>query len=116
MIPVENDYTYDIDDIGPDFKELNVRQIVEARNGVFQEMRKELKVTTNHEIQKCNLDRRSITKEKLIHWLETVCFILDSCSVPLLENAVPLAEKIGELQEDMINKQARILELQRELI
>ena len=116
MIPVSNDYTGGIDDIGPDFKELSVHQIVEARNGVFQEMRKELKVTTNHEIQKCNLDKRSVTKDKLIHWLETVCFILDSCCVPLLENAVPLVEKVGELQEDMIDRQARILELQRELI
>jgi hypothetical protein len=84
MIPVSNDYTDGIDDIGPDFKELNDHQIVEARNGVFEEIRKELKVITNHKIQKRYLDRRSVTKDKFIHWLRTVCLISDSCSVPLL--------------------------------
>ena len=118
MIPVANEYTDIIDEVGclQSFKEVNVRQIVEARNAVFEEIRKELNVSTNHEIQECNLDKPRITKARLIHWLETVCWIVDSCSVPLLQNAVPLVDKVSELQEDMIHRQAKVLELQRELI
>ena len=52
----------------------------------------------------------------LIEWLETVSYILDSFCVPLLENAVPIADRIGKLQEDKIDDQAKILELQRDLI
>ena len=118
MIPVQNDYTDIVDEVGclQSFKEVNVRQIVEARNAVFEEIRKELNVSTNHEIQECNLNKPRITKARLIHWLETVCWILDSGSVPLLQNAVPLVDKVSELQEDKINRQAHVLELQRELI
>ena len=117
MIPVQNHHVEGLDDImGPAFKELYVRQIIETRNSVFNELRSELNVSNNHDIQACHLNKRSVTKDKLIGWLETVCLILDSFSVPFLENAVPLAERIGELQEEKIEDQARILELQRELI
>jgi hypothetical protein len=79
-------------------------------------MCKELNISNKQNIQACNLNKRSVTKEKLSGWLETVCYILDSFSVPLLETAVPIVECIGELQEEKIDDQARILELQRDLI
>ncbi len=117
MIPVQNQHVSRLDDIiGPTFKELYVRQIVEARDSVFQDMCNDLNVTDHHSIQACNLNKRSVTKDKLVGWLETVCYILDSFSVPLLQNAVPFVERIGELQEDKIQDQATILELQREVI
>ena len=79
MLPVSNDHVDGLEDIPAEtFKELYVRQIVEARNSVFEDMCKELKITNHHHIQKCYLDKPSITKAKLIGWLETVCFILDS--------------------------------------
>ena len=117
MLPVSNDHVDGLEDIPAEtFKELYVRQIVEARNSVFEDMCKELKITNHHHIQKCYLDKPSITKAKLIGWLETVCFILDSNCVPLLENAVPIVDRVAKLQEDKIDDQARILELQRDLI
>ena len=36
--------------------------------------------------------------------------------MPLLENAVPIVDRIGELQEDKIDDQAKILKLQHDLI
>ena len=117
MLPVENNHVNGLDDIlGTDFKELYVRQIIAARDSVFGEMCKELNITDHHNIQACNLNKRSVTKEKLIGWLETVCYVFDSFSVPLLEKAVPIVERIGELQEEKIDDQAKILELQRDLI
>ena len=118
MIPVQNDHVDLLDDHIPaeTFKELYVRQIVAARNSVFGDMFNVLKISNPHHIQKCYLDKPSITKAMLIGWLETVCYILDSSCVPLLKNAVPIVDRIGKLQEDKIDDQARILELQRDLI
>ena len=117
MHPVQNDHVDGLDDIPAEtFKEMYVRQILAARDSVFGDMCKELKISNHHHILKCYLDRTTITKAKLIGWLETVCYIFDSFSVPLLENAVPIVDRVGELQEDKIDDQARILELQRDLI
>ena len=117
MLPVQNKHVDGLDDIPAEvFKELYVRQIIAARDSVFGDMFDELKISNPHHIQRCYLDKPSITKAKLIGWLETVCFILDSCSVPLLLNAVPIVDRVGELQEDKIDDQAKILELQRDLI
>ena len=117
MLSVSNDHVDRLDDIiGPVFKEMYVRQIIEARNSFFDEIHKDLKVDNDNCIQACYLNRKSITKDKLVRWLETVCYILDSFSVPLLQNAVPLVDRVTELQEEKIEDQARILELQRELI
>ena len=93
-----------------------MRQIVQARDSVFGDICKDLNITNPHHIQACHLNKRSVTKEKLIGWLETVCYILDSFSVPLLQNAVPIVQRVCELQEGKIDDQARILELQRDLI
>ena len=117
MLPVHNDHVNGIDDIdGSAFKETYVRQIIDARDNVFGEMCKELNVTNHHHIQACNLNKRSVTKEKLVGWLETVCYILDSFSIPLLENPVPIVERVCELQEEKIDDQAKILKLQHDLI
>ena len=44
-------------------------------------MHYDLNVTDNEHIQAVNLNRRTITKEKLVTWLETVCYIRDSWTV-----------------------------------
>ena len=101
MLPVHNQHVEGLDDvIGQPFKELYVSQIVAARDSVFSDMCKELNISNKQNIQACNLNKRSVTKEKLSGWLETVCYILDSFSVPLLETAVPILERTGELHEE----------------
>ena len=116
MLPVQNEIVDFMDDIdGQDFKEIWVKQIVDARNSIFSEMCKELNITSHHHIQECYLNKRSVTKEKLIRWLETVCFILDSHAVPLLQNALPVVVRIDELREEKIEDQSTIIKLQQDL-
>ena len=116
MLPVENDHVDGLEGIGETaFKELNVRQINAARDSVFADMCKELNVTNGRHIQACNLKKKSVTKEKLVGWLETVWYIFDSFCVPLLDNAARIVDRIDELREDKIDDQAKIIELQRDL-
>lgn len=117
MIPVKNHHVQDLEDIkGPVFKDLYVQQIVKARDSIFNEMCEELSITNNHDIQSCYLNKRTVSKEKLSNWLETVCYILDSFSVPLLKNAVPIVERISVLQKEKIDDQEKIIKLQDEVI
>ena len=117
MLPVDNKHVEGLKDIPVEsFKEMYVRQIVAARESVFNDICGKLNISNHHHIQRCFLEKKSITKDMLIGWLETVSYILDSFSVPLLENAVPIVDRISELQGDKINDQAKILELQRDLI
>jgi hypothetical protein len=63
MLPVSNDNVNKMDDVnGAVLKEMNVRQIIEARNSVSEEMRNELKVNSNHCIQACYLNRKQLLK------------------------------------------------------
>jgi hypothetical protein len=66
------------------------------------------------------LNERTLPKEKLAEWLETVCFILDSFSVPLLKNAVTSIDRstkrIDELQKEKIDDQKKIIQLKDEVI
>ena len=62
------------------------------------------------------LAKRSVTKEKLASWLETVCCILDQHVVPWLEKAASLPKDISVLKNEKITDQERILTLQNQLI
>ena len=67
-----------------------------------------------------HLNKRLVTKENLAGWLETVCYILDSFSVPLLKKAARTidrdTERIVELQKEKIDDQKTIIQLQQEVI
>ena len=74
MLPLQNKQVDSLDLIvGEDFKELYVQQIVQARDSVFTEMCRELNISDFQNIQAVNLNKGSVTKEKLTGWLETVC-------------------------------------------
>ena len=49
-----------------------MKQAVDARDAIFAEKGNELNITNDHHIQKRFLDKRNVTKDKLIRWLETV--------------------------------------------
>ena len=52
MLPVQNEHVDGLDDIPPEtFMELSVHQIIDARNSVFDDMRKELKIFDNQFVQ-----------------------------------------------------------------
>ena len=57
----------------------------------------------------CNLNEKSVIKEKLIEWLETLCCLLDSFSDPLLWT------DWGAAGGKNIDDQAKILEHLRDL-
>ena len=82
MLPVQNDHVDSLDRIvGEEFQEPMFFKMLKQRipDSVFSEMRNDLKYVINNEhIQAVNLNRRTITKEKLVTWLETVCYIRDS--------------------------------------
>ena len=67
-----------------------------------------------------HLNKRSVTKENLAGWLETVCYILDSFSVPLLKKAARTidrrTERIDELHKEKIDDQKTIIQQQQEVI
>ena len=94
--------------------------MISASDSVFREMYKELNVDNIEIIKQCHLNKRSVPKEKLAEWLETVCYILDSFSVPLLKNAVSTidrnAERIDELQKEKIDDQKTIIQLKDEVL
>ena len=74
--------------VNGEFNMLNVSQVITATDSVFREMSKELNIDNDCMIKQAHLNKRTVPKEKLAEWLETVCYILDSFSVPLLKNAV----------------------------
>ena len=99
MLPCQNEITDIMDDmVGCGHKEMYMRQIVDARDAIFAEICKELKTDNHHHVQRCFLNKPHITKDKLIRWLETVCFILDSNVVPLLDAGNEIIERVTELR------------------
>ena len=79
-------------------------------------MCKELKTENRHHIQRSFLNKPQITKDKLIRWLETVCYILDSNAVPLLYAGKEVIERVTELREQKIEDQDTIIGLQQKLL
>ena len=99
--------------VNGEFNMLNVSQVITATDSVFREMSKELNIDNDCMIKQAHLNKRTVPKEKLAEWLETVCYILDSFSVPLLKNAVSSidlsAKRIDELQKEKIEDQNKII-------
>ena len=50
------------------------------------------------------MDIRSITKEKLIKWLEAACYLLDTCAIPLIDKAAKKVSKIKQLLEEKMDE------------
>ncbi len=96
MLPLDNKHVENLEDpIDQVFHELYVDQVKKARNSVFDEIQHEIKVNSYQDIRSCYLmNKRSVTKEKLCNWLETVCCILDQFSIPWLDIASPLVVEV----------------------
>ena len=82
MLSCENEITDLMDDMqGLGYKEMYYRQVVAARDAIYAEMCGVLKTQNLDRVQLCYLDKPHITKNTLIRWLETICFILDRSAV-----------------------------------
>ena len=99
---------------------LYVSQTLSARDSIFKEMYEELNVHDGSSLKQNDFIKRTVPKEKLAQWLETVCQILDSYSVPLIRNAVGLidrcSKRIDQLQNEKIGDQEKIIQLQAEIM
>ncbi len=93
-----------------------VEQVIRGRDSVFDEMCQEMNINDYRDIRAANMGKKAITKDKLAGWLETVCCILDSYAVPLLEKGESLLERIDLLQEEKIKDQTTIINLQSKVI
>ena len=116
MRALHNYHVDQLDDvIKGEFNMLNVSQVISASDSVLRDMYQELNIGYESVIKQSHLNKRTLPKEKLAEWLETVCFILDSYSIPLLKNAVSTIDnnvkRIDELQSEKIDDQKKIIQL-----
>ena len=114
MAAVRNVHVNRLNDvIKGEFSMLNVSEVITASDSVLREMYSELNLDNDCIIRQSHLNKRTLPKEKLAEWLETVCYILDSFSVPLLKNAVSSVDcstkRIVELQREKIDDQNEII-------
>ena len=100
MFPLNNEHIDVIEyNYGEPFNGMYAEQVARARDSVFDEMRKAMGIDPNEEIRAAHMGKKSITKDKLMDWLETVCCILDITAVPLLFKGVDLKGCMEKLQE-----------------
>ena len=97
MMPLDNRHIEGMEEpIDQPFSNSFVDQVERARNSVCDDICQELGVRDGEQdslyqdIRACNMTKRSVTKEKLCDWLETVCCILNSYAVP---SNVPISSK-----------------------
>lgn len=117
MMPLDNKHTESLEEYtcGP-FKEVFVEQVRTARDSVFAEIREDLNITFNQDVRACYMAKKTVTRDKLISWLETVCCILDSFALPLLDCGVGMIEDFQKLKDEKIQDQKTIIKLQDKLI
>ena len=96
-----------------------VYQVAQSTGYLFDDICGRLNLNSDTErqlVQRKKLDIRSVTKDKLIEWLETACYLLDTCALPLLEKAAKKVDKIEQLLEEKIDDQKSIIDLQQKLL
>ena len=62
------------------------------------------------------LNCRDIKKEQLAEWLYTASYLLDRCCLPLMGLAAKQNGQLEKLKDEKISDQAKIIELQNQLI
>ena len=117
MMPLDNKHTESLQEYtcGP-FKEVFVEQVTRARDSVFDEICQELNITEYQDVRACYMAKKTVTRDKLVTWLETVCCILDSFALPLLNCGVGMIEDFQEMKDEKIKDQETIIKLQDKLI
>ena len=88
-------------------------QFARAKTGLMNEMCLELGIKDYSDIRACNLNKRTVSKEKLCEWLECICFMLDAFAAPHMQCAV---NRVEELTLEKNSDQEKIIDLQSQLI
>ena len=104
-----------------DFDPFYVKQVVASTDKLFTNICDRVNLNPVSErqlVQRSKLNIRSVTKEKLIEWLENACYLLDTCSIPLLQQACEIekVQNICKLQREKIEDQKSIIDLQKKLL
>jgi len=106
-------YLVDDPDYEDPFNARHADQVARATNSVLNEMCYELDVKEYGDLVLKNLNKRSVTKEKLCDWLQTLCYILNRYASPHLQMA---AERVDKQNISLIAEQKTVIDLQKELI
>ena len=127
MLRLDNDHVKNLDK-PTEYQEFHasyVDQMVRARNSIFIEMCNEIGLGYDYRFIGARYikAKRTITKEKLGDWTETLAHILDTYCVPWLQKAAPLAEEVRTLRSEVQKLtaensayQKRVIDLQTQLI
>ena len=62
------------------------------------------------------MNKSGITKAQLAEWLTATVYLLDHCSIPLMDSAVLQKNELDDLKNEKINDQKKIIQLQGQLI
>lgn len=115
-----NQYVETLDDMmtfpNQKFNPVFAEQLLNSRSSVLDDMCSATGAKDYLQLRSEKLNVRTITKEKLCVWLETVVSILDSFCAPVLRAAAELPGVIDQLKDDKIVAQDTIIELQGKLI
>ena len=78
MHPIRNGHVNQLDDVINEVYELkNVSQVFSVTGTIFRKLYQELDFDKDRNVRHCHLNKRTVSKEKLAEWLETVCYVLD---------------------------------------
>ena len=117
MLPLDNKHVEFLDENFRDpFDGKYVEQIYRAKDSICAEMCEALNITDDQHVRAHYMAKKTVTREKLISWVETLNCILNSYVVPLLENAVEMQSEYQTLKDEKIKDQETIINLQNKLI
>ena len=69
-----------------DFKVFD--QIIKTKDSIFDEICRDIHVEKHEEIRSVFLNKRTVSKDSLCLWLESVCGLLDAFCIPTLQSAM----------------------------
>ncbi len=93
-----------------------VRHVKSATSRLLSDMCNMSGERDSYKLFPATLNKPSIPKAQLVEWLYTAVFLLDRCSLPLMDLAVDQKVEIDELKDDKISDQKKIIQLQSQLI
>ena len=86
---------------------------MKTKDTIFDEICQDIHVEKHEEIRSVFLNKRTVSKDSLCLWLESVCSLLESFCIPTLQAAML---KCDEQNRKIIDSQETIIDLQAETI
>ena len=93
-----------------------VRHVRSATSILLDDMCKMTGDNDSYKLFPATLNKPSIPKAQLVEWLYSAVFLLDRCSLPLMDLAVDQKAELDELKDEKIGDQKKIIQLQSRLI